>query len=52
MKAQTLHINILTLDGYNYNKKETKLKKRSQPNKVIIIVYSHKVQNEKYFLDL
>ena len=35
-----------------YNKKETKLKKCVQPNKVIILYYLHRDQNEKYFPDL
>ena len=39
------HLSILTSVGYN--KKETNLKKFSQLNKVIIILYSHEVQNEK-----
>ena len=44
------HLSLLTSVGYN--KKETKLKKCAQPNKVIIIYYLHRVQNEKYFPDL
>ena len=44
------HLSLLTSVGYN--KKEANLKKISQLNKVIIILYLHKVQNEKYFLDL
>ena len=45
-----VHLSILTSVGYN--KKEINLKKYSQLNKVIIILYLHKVQNEKYVLDL
>ena len=41
------HLSILTSIGYN--KKETKLKKCVQPNKLIILYYLHRVQNEKYF---
>ena len=41
------HLSLLTSVGYN--KKETKLKKCTQPNKVISIYYLHIVQNEKYF---
>ena len=44
------HLSLLTSVGYN--KKETKLKKCAQPNKVIIIYYLHRVQNENYFPDL
>ena len=44
------HLSILTSAGYN--KKETNLKKKSQLNKEIIILYLHKVKNENYFLDL
>ena len=44
------HLSLLTSVGYN--KKETKLKKCTQPNKVIITYYLHTVQNEKYFPDL
>ena len=33
-----------------YNMKETNLKKFSQLNKVMIILYLHENQNEKYFL--
>ena len=44
------HLSLLTSVGYN--QKETKLKKCTQPNKVIIIYYLHRVQNEKYFTDL
>ena len=44
-----VHLSILTSVGSN--KKQT-WKKQSQLNKVIIILYLHKVQNEKYFLDL
>ena len=39
------HLSLLTSVGYN--QKETKLKKCTQPNKVIIIYYLHRVQNEK-----
>ena len=42
-------LSLLTSVGYN--KKEIKLKKCKQPNKVII-TYLHTVQNEKYFPDL
>ena len=45
-----VHLSPLTSIGYK--KKETKLKNCSQQNKVIIILYLQKVQNEKYFLDL
>ena len=38
------HLSILTSVGYN--KKETNLKNCSQRNKVIIILYLHKVQND------
>ena len=41
------HFSILTSVGCN--KKETNLKKYPQLNKVIIIPYLHKVQNEKIF---
>ena len=44
------HLSIATSVGYS--KKEANLKNCSQLNKVIIILYLHKVQNEKYFLDL
>ena len=44
------HLSLLTSVGYN--KKETKMKKCAQPNKVIIIYYLHRVQNEKYITDL
>ena len=44
------HLSLLTSVGYN--KKEIKLKKCAQPNKVIIIYYLHRVQNENYFPDL
>ena len=44
------HLSCLTPVGY-YNK-ETKLEKCAQPNKVIIIYYLRRVQNEKYFPDL
>ena len=44
------HLSLLTSVGYN--KKETKMKKCSQPNKVIIIYFLHRVQNENYFPDL
>ena len=44
------HLSLLTFVGYN--KKETKLKKCQQPNKVIIMCYLHRVQNEKYFPNL
>ena len=51
MKAPNIaHLSLLTSIGHN--KKETKLKKCVQPNKVIIIYYLHRVQNEKYFPDL
>ena len=43
-------ISIVTSVGYF--KKETNLKKCSHLSKVIIILYLHEVQNEKYFLDL
>ena len=43
------HLSFLT--SVEYNKKETNLKKCAQPNKVIIILYLHRVQNEKYFPD-
>ena len=40
MKAPNIaHLSLLTSVGYN--KKETKLKKCAQPNKVIIIFYLH-----------
>ena len=41
------HLSLLNSVGYT--KKETKLKKCTQPNKVIIIYNIHRVQNEKYF---
>ena len=41
------HLSLLTSVGYN--KKEIKLKKYAQPNKVIIIYYLHIDQNEKIF---
>ena len=41
------HLSLLTSVGYN--KKETKLKKYAQPNKVIIIYYLPRVLNEKKF---
>ena len=44
------HLSILTSVGYK--KKEANLKMFSQINKVIIILYLHKVLKEKYFLDL
>ena len=44
------HLSLLTSVGYNT--KEIKLRKYAQPNKVIIIYYLHRVQNEKYFPDL
>ena len=44
------HLSHLT--SVRYNKKETNLKNCSQLNKVIIILYLHKIHNEKYFLDL
>ena len=44
------HLSLLTSVGYN--KKETKLKKCAQPNKVIIIYYLYRVKNEKYFPNL
>ena len=44
------HLSLLTSVGYN--KKETKLKKCTQPNKVIITYYLHTAQNKKYFSDL
>ena len=44
------HLSLLTSIGYN--KKETKLKKSAQPNKVIIIYYLPRVQNEKKFPNL
>ena len=44
------HLRLLTSVGYN--RKETKLKKCEQPNKVFIMCYLHRVQNEKYFPDL
>ena len=48
VKAPTIaHLSLLTSVGYNKN--ETKLKECAQPNKVIIIYYLHRVQNEKYF---
>ena len=51
MKApNSAHLSLLTSVGYN--KKETKLKKCAQPNKVNIIYYLHRVKNEKYFPDL
>ena len=43
------HLSLLT--SVVYNKKEIKLKKYAQPNKVIIINYLHRVQFEKYFPD-
>ena len=45
-----VHLCILTSVGYS--KKETSMKNCSQLNNVIIILYLHKVQNVKYFLDL
>ena len=46
-----VHLSLLTSDGYN--KKETRLKKCTQLNKVLIIIYYlHRDQNEKYFPDL
>ena len=42
------HLSILTSVGYN----KKQIWKNSQLNKVIIILYLHKVQNEKYVLDL
>ena len=45
-----VHLSLLTSVGYN--KKEANLKMFSQLNKVIITLYLHKVQNEKYCLDL
>ena len=39
------HLSLLTSDGYN--KKEANLKTFSQQNKVIIILYLHRVQKEK-----
>ena len=51
MKAPNIaHLSLLTSVGYN--KKETKLKKCTQPNKVIIIYYLRRAQNENYFPDL
>ena len=44
------HLSLLT--SIRYNKKETKLKKCVQPNKVTILYYLHQVQSEKYFPDL
>ena len=44
------HLRILTSIGYY--KKETNLKMFSQLNKVIIILYLPKVQNEKFCHDL
>ena len=44
------HLTLLT--SFGYNKKETKLKKSAQPNRVINIYYLHRVQNEKYFPNL
>ena len=41
------HLSLWTCIGYK--KKETKLKKSIQPNKVIILYYLHRVQNEKCF---
>ena len=41
-------LSILTSVGYG--KKETNLKNCSQQNKVIIILYLHKVQNDNFFL--
>ena len=51
MKAPNIaHLSLLTSVGYD--KKEANLKIFSQLNKVIIILYLHKVQKEKYCLDL
>ena len=44
------HLSLLTSIGYK--EKETKLKKCVQPNKVIILYYLHRVQNEIFFPDL
>ena len=44
------HLSLLTFVGYN--KKEANLNMFSQLNRVIIILYLQKVQNEKYCLDL
>ena len=44
------HLSLLTSVGYN--KKETKFKKCAQPNKVIIIYYLQRVQNDNYFPNL
>ena len=44
------HISLLT--SVEYNKKETKLKKCVQSNKVIIIYYLRRVQDKKYFPNL
>ena len=46
----TAHLSLLTSIGYN--NKETNLKVFSQLNKVVIILYLHKVQKEKYCLDI
>ena len=43
-----VHLSIVT--SVAYNKKETNLKNCSQLNKVIIIHYLRKVQNENIFL--
>ena len=49
MKASNIaHLSIVTSVGYN----KKGLEKNSQLNKVIIILYLHKIQNEKYFIDL
>ena len=53
MKAPNIaHLRLLTSIGYI--KKETKLKKCAQPNKIYIIItyYLHRVQNENYFPNL
>ena len=40
-----VHLSLLT--SFGYNKKETKLKKCAQPNKVIIIYHLQRVQMKK-----
>ena len=51
MKAPNIaHLSLLT--SVEYNKKETKLKKCAQPNKVIIIYYLPRLQNERKFPNL
>ena len=51
VKAPNIALLIL-LTAVGYNKKETKLKKCAQPNKVIIIYYLHRVKSKKYFPDI